>query len=587
MTDVYASIGSTPDFHNSYTYDPDGNVMSVTQQGNGGNAVTDKYVAFGFDDDGNLTGISRYQDTTTAAANCLVATSTYSYDGDGNVTGLVDQDGAQTPNTLASYTWHYDADNRVATSNSTAYGAVTYSYDADSQLTGVSYSSPPAGITSPQSFSYDANGNPNSTGDVTGPNNELLSDGTYCYQYDANGNEIARWVDNNRVSESSPQPGDTEITVYGWDFRNRLTVATTYADYNAYHVTHVASQTILYSYDCFNRRISETVTSGGTTTTQWFVYDGQNLVLQLNATGAVGERYLWGPAVDQVLAEEDASGHVFWPLTDNQGTVRDVVQFNASTGQTTLACHIDYSVFGHMANIVTQSGVNYTPTIGFQGQYWDTAAGSYYCLARWYNPTTARYESADPTGFSAGDANLYTFVFNDPANLLDPTGTRTTTPAVTPLFYECIEDLYTVNRDSGNPNINISVMVEGDTANGRTFVPGTVKADFAYNGTLSFGITYHAWVLSQQWLTKKDAKGRKVTGCRFVVCVNVYELTLPFVVNAFGDMLSENKSRVTDEGELVAGMTFDVTLWADDVGSNCAPPAVMLYSPDYRIRHVQ
>jgi hypothetical protein len=36
-------------------------------------------------------------------------------------------------------------------------------------------------MTSPQTYSYDPNGNRNSTGYVTGPNNELLSDGTYNY----------------------------------------------------------------------------------------------------------------------------------------------------------------------------------------------------------------------------------------------------------------------------------------------------------------------------------------------------------------------------------------------------------------------
>ena len=56
----------------------------------------------------------------------------------------------------------------------------------------------------------------------------------YSYEYDNNGNRIAQWQDNNGVSESSPQPGDTNITIYTWDFRNRMTSVTQYANYDAW-----------------------------------------------------------------------------------------------------------------------------------------------------------------------------------------------------------------------------------------------------------------------------------------------------------------------------------------------------------------
>jgi hypothetical protein len=61
------------------------------------------------------------------------------------------------------------------------------------------------------------------------------------------------------------------------------------------------TETVQYTYDALNRRVSETVTVGGVATSEWFVYDGQQLVLELNSGGAVAERYLPGPAVDQVF----------------------------------------------------------------------------------------------------------------------------------------------------------------------------------------------------------------------------------------------------------------------------------------------
>ena len=162
MTDLYAYVGGTADFHNSYTYDNDGNVLSITQQANAGNAggyqgytgfnsaISPKYVSLSYDYDGNMTGVSRY--AGLSASGGLVATSTYGYDHDGNLLSLAETDASGS--TLPTYTWQYDADNRVVQSGSsyTGDGTVTYGYDAASQLTSASYSSPPSGLTSPQTF---------------------------------------------------------------------------------------------------------------------------------------------------------------------------------------------------------------------------------------------------------------------------------------------------------------------------------------------------------------------------------------------------------------------------------------------------
>ena len=41
---------------------------------------------------------------------------------------------------------------------------------------------------------------------------------------------------------------------------------------------------------------------------------------------------------------------------------------------------------------------------------------------REYSPSIGRWLSKDPLRFAAGQANLYGYVFNDPINLIDPTG---------------------------------------------------------------------------------------------------------------------------------------------------------------------
>jgi uncharacterized protein RhaS with RHS repeats len=49
-----------------------------------------------------------------------------------------------------------------------------------------------------------------------------------------------------------------------------------------------------------------------------------------------------------------------------------------------------------------------------------------------YDPSIGRWMEEDPIGFEAGDANLYRYVENDPANEIDPLGLQDTKPALFP-----------------------------------------------------------------------------------------------------------------------------------------------------------
>jgi len=71
----------------------------------------------------------------------------------------------------------------AAVASETDNGVTTnYSYDGSGQLVGY-------GNTTQ---SYDLNGNRTGPGYVIGPDNQLLSDGTYNYTYDADGNEATK-----------------------------------------------------------------------------------------------------------------------------------------------------------------------------------------------------------------------------------------------------------------------------------------------------------------------------------------------------------------------------------------------------------
>jgi hypothetical protein len=66
--------------------------------------------------------------------------------------------------------------------------------------------------------------------------------------------------------------------------------------------------------------------------------------------GHLRQRYLWGSAVDQILAEENVDNGsnetVQWTLTDHLNTVRDIAKYNSGSDMTTVVNHLIYDAFG-------------------------------------------------------------------------------------------------------------------------------------------------------------------------------------------------------------------------------------------------
>ena len=236
----------------------------------------------------------------------------------------------------------------------------------------------------------------------------MLYDGTYYYTYDPDGNRTAQFKSSTGVLES----GATEITTYVWNDKNQLTAVNYQAAYG-----DTPENLATYTYDAFGRVVSETEAGQA----ENYVYDGQNLILVLNAAGQVTERELNGPAAggrEGVLATENVlAGTVNWLLSDNQGTVRDVVQFNGST--TSVVDHLVYDSFGQ---ITWQSSAINQPRFTYTGQRFDSASQLYYDNARWYDAVNGVFASQDPLGFGGGDTNLSRYCGNSPTNATDPSG---------------------------------------------------------------------------------------------------------------------------------------------------------------------
>ncbi|PQO43512.1 RHS repeat-associated core domain-containing protein [Blastopirellula marina] len=397
-----AEIDGTDDLENTYAYDYLNRMTQVTQAGQaGGNAVAEKRVDFTYDaeDKYQFTSITRYADL---AGTETVATSTYGYDYADQLTSITHVDGGSS--TLAGYTYSYDEGNRLTGFTVYGYSAedATYSYDDTDQLTGADRS----GTTSDESYTYDENGNRTGGGYSTGDNNQVLSDGTYNYTYDDEG---------NRLTKTNISTGDYEF--YAWDYRNRL------ASVTAYDASSVKLWKVDYGYDAFDNLISREVDSNGNGTvdaSSYFVYDGNQILLVVDDAGDVEHRMLWGPQVDQLLADENGAGDVLWALTDQQNTVRDYVQYDDLLDATTAVNHIAYDASGQVAS--ETSGTLDAFRFRYTGKYVDTLTELQYNVNRWYDPTTARWMSQDPIGFEAGDANLYRYVGNSFINMTDPSG---------------------------------------------------------------------------------------------------------------------------------------------------------------------
>jgi RHS repeat-associated protein len=382
LTSVTDHINGQQKGTTAYSYDSLNRATQITQSGNG---VRDKRVDMAYDEIGQVTQLTRYADL---GGGEIAADSDYLYDSAGRLIRLTHQKGSTT---YADYQWTYDQLNRI-TQFISPDGTSNYSYNDLDELIGTDST-----YQSDEQYSYDANGNRTNTGYEIGGNNQLLSDGTYRYEYDDEGNR------NRRVNL---QTG--EITEYQWDYRNRLIAVITKDN------TDSVTKTVVYKYDAFDRRISKTISATGISWSDQFVYDGENIALSFDGNGIETHRYLHGPLVDQVLADEGENEEIGWVLSDNQRTVRDIISSDGS-----LLNHVSYNSFGQVSE---RTNSTYSFLYGYTGREIDEETDLNYYRARYYDSSIGRFITQDPIGFNAGDTNLYRYVNNNPINLIDPLG---------------------------------------------------------------------------------------------------------------------------------------------------------------------
>jgi RHS repeat-associated protein len=310
------------------------------------------------------------------------AAVTYSWDRASRLVGITQGS--------SSVRFDYDAAGRRTRVTSPNLVATEYDYDAASRITGLTYRAP-AGILGALRYGYDAVGRRISESGSFA--RTLLPEAVTQAAYGAGnrqtrfGDALMTYDDNGNVT-SLTDPGGT--TTFAWDIRDRL------AGVDGPGRRHA------FSYDAFGRRVR----SDADGAVVEYLYDRTDIAQESRDGRVIGYlRALWP---DEPFARGTDE---FYALTAG-GSVLALVDERAA-----LKTAYAYAPFG----AASADGSPTTNPFTYAGRE-DDGADLYFYRARYYSPRLGRFLSEDPSGFAAGDPNLYGYVYNNPISFIDPSG---------------------------------------------------------------------------------------------------------------------------------------------------------------------
>jgi RHS repeat-associated protein len=239
--------------------------------------------------------------------------------------------------------------------------------------------------------------------------NQFLPKSTETFGYDADGN----------------QTNDGRWTLI-WDGENRLVQIQSLSG-----APVGSSNRLTFVYDQHGRRIartSESFVSGAwsITLSNRFVYDGWNLLAELNATNnAVINSFVWGLDLSGTMQGAGGVGGLLAITTTNAGSHfvgfdgngNVAVLVSASSGIAT--ANYEYDPFG---NVLRATGpMALLNPFRFSTKYTDGESAFNYYGYRFYNPLAGRWVSRDPIEEKGGNS-IYGFAHNNPLSKVDVFG---------------------------------------------------------------------------------------------------------------------------------------------------------------------
>lgn len=380
----------------SFTYDKDGNIISFSDPS--GKVTTVTYddrpaiTAFINDDINHMFTIdsaNRLTEVSTSVTGGASSKVERVYSSTNQLQSLVN-----SVNDIVISQFNIennDIGNRVKVTDGVGNDHL-YTYDAGSQLVTATHTDQPN-----ESYVYDALGNRTSShldqGAATyDAANRIIEDSVFKYSYDFNGNLTSKTDITNG-----------EQTIYTHNLLHQLVMI------EKFNGSGIQSSTTIYTYNPLGKRTSKSV-DGVVTKYVW--NQRSELVAEFDGNDAIVATYLYGHE-PQTLLSMERDGNQFVYHRDYLGSV---IQITDSDG--TIVNNYQYDSFGRIVS-KTEGVPNLFLWAGAQ---FDEESGLYYMKARYYDPESGRFLEEDPLYVIGSGLNLYSYVKNNPLNIIDPDG---------------------------------------------------------------------------------------------------------------------------------------------------------------------
>ena len=372
----------------SYAYDTEGS-LSERQAANG------LKTTYGYDYQNRLTSMTN----ETGKGVVSKYSSTYLKNGQKaeEVSTVMDKKGKSTKKT-AAYT--YDMLGRITRETKTGREDISYTYDANNNRKQMTIGN--------KTTAYQYN-----------KNDELLRTDTLhtdtekndvvIYKNDKNGNQLAT-VNRSEIPAEAKDTSYIDVDVTLGDNQLNDNVVNHYNALNQLTETLTKNYKVSFTYDAEGLRTGKTVNGEKTV----YVWDGDQVVMELSKGGAVQKRYIRGN--DLVYADKGENTEKTYYVTDMHG---NVVQLLDESGNVTKT--YEYDSFGNEVKPEKKDENPYR----YCGEYYDKETEEVYLRARYYESSVGRFITRDTyTGESDEplSLHLYTYCANDGVNAWDPSG---------------------------------------------------------------------------------------------------------------------------------------------------------------------